>query len=129
VDVTRHLIVWDGACGFCRRAVAWAIAHDTRGTFEAIPYQEVPSPPMTPALREACRGAVHVHTTDGRWLKGGQACLFVLERIGWPRLAGVASLPPFIWAVEAGYALVAQNRPLYSRLFPNRREARSDLGH
>jgi predicted DCC family thiol-disulfide oxidoreductase YuxK len=112
----RHLIVWDGTCGFCRRAVEWALARDREDRFEAVPYQEMPTPPMTPELREACRHAVHVRTADERWLRGGRACLFVLERIGWPTLARLAMLPPFVWAVEAGYRVVAGNRPFFSRL-------------
>lgn len=115
MDDTRHWIVWDGECGFCRRAVEWALAHDVRHEFCAVPFQEVPNPPMTPALRDACHDAVHVRTTDGRWLRGGRACLFVLERIGWPRAASLAGVPPFVWAVDAGYALVARNRGFFSR--------------
>ena len=76
---------------------------------------------MTEALRDACRRAVHVRTMDGRWLRGGRACLFVLERIGWPRVARIAALPPLVWMIEAGYALVAHNRPFFSRLLPRPR--------
>ncbi len=76
---------------------------------------------MTPTLREACRAAVHVRTRDGRWLRGGRACLFVLERIGWPRLARLAALPPLVWAVEAGYMVVAHNRAFFSHLLPRTR--------
>ena len=116
VDERSHWIVWDGACGFCRRAVDWALARDRRRLFEAVPYQTAPTPPMTPELRAACRDAVHVRTTDGEWLRGGRACLFVLERIGWPRLARLGRLPPLVWVVEAGYRVVAANRPFFSRL-------------
>ncbi len=121
MDGTRHAIVWDGECGFCRRAVEWALAHDVRRQFAATPYQEVPNPPMTPDLREACRKSVHVRTTDGRWLRGGRACLFVLERVGWPRLAAVAAVPPLVWLVEAGYRVVAGNRTFFSRVLPRAR--------
>ena len=116
MDARRHWIVWDGACGFCRRAVDWALARDRAGRFEAVPYQELPDPPLTPALRAACRDAVHVRTSDGRWLRAGRACLFVLAEVGWPRLAHVAGLPPFVWFVELGYRLVARHRPFVSRL-------------
>ncbi|MCC6763826.1 MAG: DUF393 domain-containing protein [Deltaproteobacteria bacterium] len=116
MDPTRHWIVWDGSCGFCRRAVAWALARDRGRCFEAVPYQELPDPPLTPALAAACRAAVHVRTSDGRWLGAGRACLFVLERIGWPRLARLAGLPPLAWGVELGYRIVARNRPCFSRL-------------
>jgi predicted DCC family thiol-disulfide oxidoreductase YuxK len=112
----QHWIFWDGECGFCRRAVGWALARDHRHVLRAAPYQEAPSPPMTPAVREANRTAVHVYTADGRWLRGGRASLFVLEQIGWPRLARVARLPPLIWLVEAGYRLMADNRRFFSRL-------------
>lgn len=115
-----HVIVWDGSCGFCRRAVEWALARDGHDRFDAVPYQDMPAPPLTPERREACARAVHVLTADGRWLRGGRACLFVLERIGWPTLARLAALPPLVWIVEAGYRLVAGHRPLFSRLFARR---------
>jgi len=121
MDAAHDWIVWDGECGFCRRAVEWALAHDVHGNFRAIPYQEAPSPPMTPAVRDACKVAVHVRTRDGRWLSGGRASAYVLERIGWPRLGRVAALPPLVWAVEAGYALVARNRAFFSWLLPRPR--------
>lgn len=120
MDPNRHWIVWDGTCGFCRRAVAWAMARDEQGCFEAVPYQMVSDPPLTPALAAACRDSVHVRTADGRWLRAGRACLFVLERIGWPRLARVGARAPFVWAVELGYRIVARNRPFLSRFVPRR---------
>ena len=120
MDESRHWIVWDGECGFCRRAVDWALAHDRERRFAAVPYQSMPSPPMTPDVRAACRHAVHVRTTDGRWLRGGRASLFVLERVGWPRFARLGQRPPFVWLVEAGYRVVAANRPFFSRLFARR---------
>lgn len=115
LDERRHWIVWDGACGFCRRAIAWVRARDRDDAFLAVTYQELPSPPMTPELAAACRGAVHVRARTGEWLRAGRACLFVLERIGWPRSARVAGVPPFVWMVELGYRVVARNRPFFSR--------------
>lgn len=96
------------------------MANDRRGVLAEMPYQEVPSPPMTPELRDACRQSVHVVTADGRLLRAGRACLFVLEELGWRRLAAVGRMPPFLWLVEAGYRFVANHRPLVSRLFGNR---------
>ena len=55
---------------------------------------------MTPELREACRRAVHVVTTDGRVLRAGRASLFVLGQTGYPRLARLLSVPPLVWIVE-----------------------------
>ncbi len=118
LDARRDWIVWDGACGFCRRAVAWALARDHAGRFAAVPYQEVPPEFMTPERAAACRDAVHVRTATGEWLRGGRACLFVLAGVGWPRLARLAALPPLVWAVELGYRIVARNRRAVSRLIP-----------
>ena len=112
--------MWDADCGFCRRAVGWALARDRDRLFEAMPYQDLASPPMTPDLRTACRAAVHVRTANGTWLRGGRACLFILARVGWPRLARLASLPPLVWLIELGYRIVAGNRPFFSRLLARR---------
>ncbi len=89
--------------------------------FEAVPYQEAPRPPMTDALAERCARAVHVLTPDGTLLAGGRASLFVLERIGFPRLARLLRWRPLVWAVEAGYRLVARHRGCFARFpFPKR---------
>lgn len=117
-DETRatHLLLYDGACGLCRRMTRWARRHDRAGAVEAVPYQEAPSPPMTPELSEACARAVHVITTDGRVFRAGRATLFVLGQVGWPCTARVLSLPPFVWIVELAYHLVATNRHLISKI-------------
>ena len=71
---------------------------------------------MTPELREASKRAVQVLTSDGRVLAAGRATLFVLREVGWhPRLVALASVPPFVWAVELGYRAVARNRGFFGR--------------
>jgi predicted DCC family thiol-disulfide oxidoreductase YuxK len=110
----QHLILYDGACGLCRRSVAWAQARDPEGRFRTVPYQEAPG--LTPTLRAACARAVHVVRADGGILKGGRAVLFVLEHTGMPRLARAASRPPLVWLVELGYRLVAANRGWIGRV-------------
>lgn len=110
------LLLWDGQCGFCRRCVRWMERRDTAGVFEAMPYQEAPSPPMTPALAAACDRAVHLVLPDGRQLKAGRAVLHVLARLGYPGMRLLA-LPPLVWMVEAAYWVVARNRLAFSRWF------------
>ena len=110
------LLLWDGECGFCRRSVQWAERRDAGHRFQAVPYQQAPSPPMTPALREACSRAVHLITPDGAVLRAARACLWILERTGHPVLARVLSVPPLVWLAELGYWLVARNRQLASRV-------------
>jgi predicted DCC family thiol-disulfide oxidoreductase YuxK len=110
------LLLWDGTCGFCRRCVAAVQRRDTQGAFRAVPYQEAPSPPMSPELRAACARAFHVVTADGQVLRAGRAALYVLAQLGHPHLARLLAFPPLVWAVELGYWLVAENRHLFSRV-------------
>ncbi len=113
----EHLVLWDGDCHFCGHAVAWFRRRDFHRIFRFVPYQEAPSPPMTPELREACAKALHVIAADGQIYRAGRATLFLLEQVGWNGFARVLALPPFVWAVEIGYALVAANRSFLSWLF------------
>lgn len=111
----QNLVLFDGDCGLCRRAVAWLNTRDEGLLFFAVPYQEAPSPPMTPALFTACKQAVHLVQRDGTILKAGRAVLYMLEHTGMGRLARVLAHPPFLWLVELGYRVVARNRPFFGR--------------
>lgn len=66
-------------------------------------------------LRAACAKAMHVITDDGRVLHSGRAVLFIYRALGYRWLAAIGETPPFVWAVEAGYRLVARNRSFFSR--------------
>ncbi len=76
---------------------------------------------MSDALAAQCARAVHVITPAGEVLRAGRASLYALGRIGWRRLEAIASRRPLVWLVEAGYWLVARNRPFFAR-FMFRRE-------
>lgn len=121
-------MIWDGECNFCRRAAAWFKRHDTRNRIRPCPYQQVPTPPMTPEMYRACEFSVHVITEDGRVLRGGRAALHLLEQVGYGTVARLLALPPFIWAVEIAYKIVANNRDFFARFFLTRENAqRTDL--
>ncbi len=108
-------LFWDGECGFCRRAIAWVKQRDSTDQIQAVPYQDAPRPPMTDKLAQRCERAVQVVTQEGDILSAGRACLYVLEKVGYPRLARLGRLPPLIWCVEIGYWLMARNRQFFSR--------------
>ena len=114
-------LFWDGACGLCQRAVAWVKHRDVTNQIQAVPYQDAPRPPMTDSLARQCERSVHVITPDGQILSAGRASLYVLGKVGFPCLAWVGRLPPFVWGVELGYWIVARNRQFFSRwLFPEK---------
>jgi predicted DCC family thiol-disulfide oxidoreductase YuxK len=114
---TPHWLIWDGDCGFCANAVAWFTDRDRERCFQPVMAQTCPSPPMTDARRDLATRAMIVVTRDGRKIIGGRAVLFVLREIGWrPALVGLASRRPFLWAVGAGYRVVARYRQLFSHI-------------
>lgn len=83
-----------------------------------MPFQDAPAAPdgpMTPALRDACVRAIHVVRADGRVLSAGRAALYVLERVGFGWFARLLAIPPFVWAIELGYWIVARNRRFFAR--------------
>lgn len=113
----KHLILWDGECGFCRRCIGWVRRRDAQKIFNDSPYQTAPSPPMTPELRAACENAVHVTMGDGTTLRAARAALFILGRVGHPIIANILLTPPFIWFAEIGYRIVAGHRDFFARFF------------
>ena len=110
----RHLVLWDGDCGFCRRSVEWLAVHDRRRALDFKPYQSVD---LAPSLKAACEKAMHVITSDGTVLRGGRAMMFCGQFTRFRGLARIGQWPLFLPFVEIGYALVARNRNLVSRLF------------
>ena len=109
----RHLVLWDGDCGFCRRSVEWLAANDKRGALEFKPYQSVE---LAPSLKESCSHSVHVIKTDGEVIRAGRAMMFcgTFTRFGgWAR---IALWPIFLPFIELGYKFIAANRMLVSKV-------------
>ena len=38
-EIPPRLVLFDGVCGFCDQAIAWLLAHDTRGRLHFAPLQ------------------------------------------------------------------------------------------
>ena len=114
----KPLVLYDGECDFCERFARWVRRRDRAGALDVLAFQRCPAPPMTTDLHAACTQAVHVIRRDGLVLRGGRAALFILDRLGYRRIARTLALPPFLWVVEAGYGIVARNRGRLARLIP-----------
>lgn len=110
---SKHLVLWDGECGFCRRCVGFLARHDRFGRLEFCPYQEAE---LSPPLREACSHAMHVIKTNGEIIRAGRAAMFCAQFTRWHRLARIAQWPIFLPFVELGYKIVAANRGLFSQI-------------
>lgn len=108
----KHLVLWDGECGFCRRSVMWLLARDRYGHLEA---QSNQTAEISEALRAACQHAVHVIKSDGEILRAGRAILFCGTQTRWNRLARIGMWPVFLPFVEVGYAFVANHRGIVSK--------------
>ena len=52
--------------------------------------------------------------TDGEVLRGASAIIFVYDVLGYPGVT-VGLWRPFIWGLDAGYDVVANNRRVFSR--------------
>ena len=107
----RPLLLYDGACGFCRAWVdRWRRV--TGGRVRFAPYQEADArcAPIPPGDLER---AVHLVEPDGRITRGAEAVVRSLATVpgqGWALwmyrfIPGAAALG------EAGYAWVARHRP------------------
>ena len=113
----RHLVLWDGECGICRRIAAWLARRDRDARLLVLSYQEVPDPPLDAHLRADCERAMQVFRTDGARMRAGRAAIFCLERTGW-RWTRPLRHWPLVPFTELGYWLVARSRGLIGRLLP-----------
>ncbi len=117
----KHLVLWDGDCGFCKRSVLWLLSHDRYGHLEA---QSNQTADISDELRAACQKAVHVVKNDGEILRGGRAVLFCGTQTRWHQLARIALWPMFLPFVEVGYAFIAKNRAIFSKFLFTSESAR-----
>ena len=69
---------------------------------------------MTVELYAACEQMLHVVLPDGRLLRGGRACLYILQVLGYTRTAAVLGQWPLRGVVEISYGIVARHRQFFS---------------
>jgi len=81
--------------------------------------QEMPSPPMTPELYRRCQQAMHVRFHNGRLLRGGDACIYILATLGYRKTASILERWPLRWLINVGYKLVARHRAKLAGWLPS----------
>lgn len=108
----RLAVFYDGACGLCRAAMAWAVARDRDHRLEPIPLQSpLAAERLGPALLDRAAAELHVRSDRDGIRTGAAAVAAVLRRLpGW-RWAGAALLwPPALALARPVYRLIAARR-------------------
>jgi predicted DCC family thiol-disulfide oxidoreductase YuxK len=112
----RLLVLYDGWCGVCARAVRWIRRRDRDGRIVALPNQ-------TPGLRERlgltkeqADASAWALDADGRRYEGAAAVNRALDELGaWRYVATFLQLPLIRQLNQAGYHLFSINRARFSR--------------
>jgi predicted DCC family thiol-disulfide oxidoreductase YuxK len=82
------LLVFDGECGFCTRALGWLRLADRYRVIETVPYQRPGVPESLGLSRAQCAQSVQWRGADGVRAEGAEAisaALAVALRAEWPR--------------------------------------------
>jgi predicted DCC family thiol-disulfide oxidoreductase YuxK len=112
----RHLVLYDGVCGFCNRMNQFVLARDARALFD---FASLQSPSGHRILQRFGKRAADLDTfyvvenyqsTAPSLLSKSSAALFVVRTIGgpWRWLAVLGGLPTALR--NAGYDFVARRR-------------------
>ncbi|MFR9804911.1 DCC1-like thiol-disulfide oxidoreductase family protein [Pseudonocardia sp. RS010] len=105
---TTGVLVFDGRCGFCTRAIGWLRLLDRDARITTLPYQQAGAPDRAGATVAACAAEVHF-AADGRTLTGAAAVAAALA------VALRTDLPERVYSRTAPvqdrvYAWVARHR-------------------
>lgn len=109
----RYLVIYDGACPYCRATASWLQSHDTRNALRTLPFQ---TPRLLDALgisHEEAERSLQVVAPLGRPRWQGAEALVVaagaLPGFGW--LRGAWRIAPLRPPARVGYRLFAALRP------------------
>lgn len=106
------VLIYDGQCPICMRAVRWVRKHMLPGTIELLACQDPRRPERFPEIPESqCLTAMQFILPDGRVLSGAEALPSILRRMRrWQWLARILELPPMCHTAPYVYRWVARNR-------------------
>lgn len=109
-DASRHVLIFDGDCGFCTSTARYIAARSTT-PIEIHAWQLVDVAQFGLTEAETARRVYFV--TEGEAFGGHLALAQVLwlqRWIGWKAFGWVMTVPPTCWLASMGYALVARFR-------------------
>jgi predicted DCC family thiol-disulfide oxidoreductase YuxK len=117
-DVTAPVLFFDGECGFCDRAIRFAMAHDVHRRLYASPLQGVTASRALPPFASALVGVDSVvlyrpatSTQEASVQVHSDAALSVLRMLGggWTALGYAGLLVPR-WIRDVAYKALAKRR-------------------
>jgi predicted DCC family thiol-disulfide oxidoreductase YuxK len=125
--MTRAVLIYDGLCPLCRRAVTWISRRVIRGQLEFLPCQAAERRARFPEMEErVCLGAMQLVLPDGRVVAGAAAAPEILRRLWrWRWLAAAFRLPGMGLVAPRAYAWIARHRYQISSLIGQRHDHRS----
>lgn len=106
----RHVLIFDGDCGFCTSTANYIVAHST-APIDAVAWQLTDVSEF--GLTEAETAKRVWFVTRGEAFGGHLAIaqiLWLQRRWWWKSLGWLMTVPPFCWIASLGYALVARFR-------------------
>ncbi len=115
IDSDSDIIAWllyDGGCGMCRQGVSiWRSSLRSR-KIGTRPLQDTwVQAQLAPLTEEELISDVRLLFRDGQQLRGANVYRYLFKRIWWAYPLYVLSLiPPFNWAFDQLYKLIAANR-------------------
>ena len=107
----RHVLLYDGDCGMCRRFARWLSARDMKALLEITAYQATPLPAL---MRRKAARSVQLLYSSGRREQRGKAVLSALTLSGTP-LPHWLGWPPMIFLVDLGYMWISKHREWVNR--------------
>ena len=112
----RGWVLYDDACGFCRRWVPfWSGTLAKRG-FAIAPLQSQWVQAKLGAQPEDLLEDLRLLFTDGSQVRGADVYRYVLQRIWWAYPLYMLSVAPILWRVfDWGYRTFATHRYRFSR--------------
>jgi predicted DCC family thiol-disulfide oxidoreductase YuxK len=110
-EVPRAVVVYDGACAFCRRQVDWIRAR-SGDQFEFVPRQDPALLARFPALNHAgLESGMRLVLPDGAVAVGADAVYQIARRLrGWRWPALAYRVPGLNLLARSAYAWIAKNR-------------------
>lgn len=117
MDPDARVLVYDGACDFCRACVRWALRRDADDRIRPVPLQDDAEREAVGVSRAAAERAVVLVEPGGRQLEGAPAVAAVLRTLpGWRWLGRTLDLALVRPLARAGYRWVADHRGFVGRL-------------